>query len=189
MPTTSPLPSLKIGLRRADVGAFWVLLTSVVSLALVVVASALGAHTPWAWGLAGLCLALPRLVWSPWFEMGVRAWNKGVSLSLPVLRAYVLRVCYYLLFGPLSRGGAGLGLALATSEASRWIPRERHDASFGDRDRVSSAGGWWGRELLNGAKNPGKAWTVCLLPVVMLLLVLRDEAQESAVPSNTYTLY
>jgi hypothetical protein len=163
VPSTSPL-SLTVAFRRAEMKAFWILTTAMLSVALGLASAALGVRAPWAWGAVGLCLPLPGLVWPQWFEIGIRAWNKGVRVSAALLRTYVLKVCYYLLFGAASRTGSSLDLVLGKDEVSRWIPRARHDPT------------------------PG-AWTVCLRPVLLLLLLLRDEAQESAPPTSTYTLY
>jgi hypothetical protein len=101
----------------------------------------------------------------------------------------VLKVSFYVLFGALGRTGSSLDIAARTSEVSRWIPRSPYDPATGERGPLADAGGWWGEGLLAFARRPGKTWVVCLLPVVWLLIVLRDERQESAPPSGTYTLY
>jgi hypothetical protein len=181
---------LTIECRRADIRAFWIITTAVLALALGLVSDLLGARAPWAWGVASMGLLLPGLVWRPWFEMAVRAWNKGVRRCAVTLRAYVLKVGYYLLFAAVGRTGSSLDLVLRDPEISRWIPRTRHQSAFGDCDRLTAApDGWWGRELLVSARRAGSGWQVCLLPVVLLLLAWREEGQESAVPSSTYTLY
>ena len=103
-------------------------------------------------------LLLPGLVWRPWFEMAVRAWNKGVRRCAVTLRAYVLKVGYYLLFAAVGRTGSSLDLVLRDPEISRWIPRTRHQSAFGDCDRLTAApDGWWGRELLVSARRDGEA--------------------------------
>jgi hypothetical protein len=174
VPSTSALSSLIIAFRRAEIRAFWILTTAVCSLVLAVAAGALGAGAPWAWGVIGLGLPLPALIWPPWLEIGVGAWNKGVRLSTAMLRAYVLRVGYYLLFAAVARTGSSLDLPLGKADVSRWISRSRHELAFGDCDRMVAANGWWGRELLASIRRPGKAWQLCLLPVLLLLLVLRE---------------
>jgi hypothetical protein len=181
---------LTIECRRADIRAFWIITTAVLALALGLVSDLLGARAPWVWGVGSVGLLLPGLVWRPWFEMGVRAWNKAVRRCAVILRAYVLKVGYYLLFGAVGRTGSSLQLPLRDPETSRWIPRTRLQSAFGDCDRLTAApDGWWGSEWLASVRNPGKAWQMCLLPVLMLLRVLGDEGQESALPSSTYTLY
>jgi hypothetical protein len=179
---------LTISFRRAEMRALWLLATVTLGLILTAVSAALGAAGPWAWGVGALVVLLPGLVWPRWFEIGVSAWNKGVRLTTKLLRAYTLRVCYYFLFGPVSRAGSSLGLELGRTETSRWIPRARHEAAFDNRAPLESREGW-SRELLDLAGHPGKGWMVSLLPVVLLLHLLRGEEQKSAPPSSTYTLY
>jgi hypothetical protein len=178
-----------IALRRAEIRAFAILTTAALSLGLAFAAAAFGAPAPWAWGFLGVGLPLPALIWPRWLESGVRAWNKGVRLGTVILNAYVLRVGYYLLFAAVGRTGSSLDLELGNAGVSRWISRARHERAFGDRDRLTAADGRWVRELLASLRSRSKAWQVCLFPVLLLLLVLRDESQENALPSSTYTLY
>jgi hypothetical protein len=184
---------MMIGFRRAEMTAFWVLASAVSAAALGLAAWASGAPAPWAWAAAGLCVALPGLVWPIWFELGVRAWNKGVRVSAAALRSYVLKVCYYLLFGAVSRTGSSLDLKLGQSEVSRWIRRDSAPATNDHAPLAvragTRAGSPWFSELMQSSRVAGKAWTVFLMPVMLLLLVLRDEEQESAPPSSTYTLF
>jgi hypothetical protein len=185
---------LTIGLRRADMTAFWLLTSALSSIALALVATAVGAKAPWVWALAGLCPAVPGLVWPLWFEMGIRAWNKAARLTTAALRTYVLRVSYYLMFGAVSRTGSLLDLRLRQTELSRWIPRSRHDSTDGaqsrrDGDAANVGTGPLWLAVMRSARTGGKTWTLCLMPVMLLLLMVRDEAQESAPPSSTYTLF
>jgi hypothetical protein len=189
VPSTRSLSPLTIAFRRAEVRAFWIVTTAVLALALALVSGLSGARAPWAWGVGSVGLLLPGLVWRPWFEMGVRTWNRGVRRCAVILRAYVLKIGYYVLFAAVGRTGSSLNLELRDAEISRWIPRTRHQLAFGDCDRLAARDGWWGRQLLVSARRAGSGWQVCLLPVVLLLLVLREEGQESVLPSSTYTLY
>ena len=189
MPLTKPRPTLTVTFRRADIQAFWIVSTGVLALVLGLAARIFGVQSPWAWSVAALGLPLPGLIWPMWFELGIRAWNKLVLVCTVALRAYVLKVGYYLLFAAVGRTGSSLDLVLRKDEVSRWIPRARHELAFGNRHQQGTGEGWWGRELLTSARNPGNGWQVCLLPVVLLLMVLREEGQESALPSSTYTLY
>ena len=166
MPSTKGLV-LTISFRRAEVTAFWIVLTTTVSLTLAGSSAALGARLPALWGAAGLCILLPGMLWPAWFDWGVRGWNKGVKLSAAVLRRYVLRVYYYVMFAAVARGGASLELMLSDDERSRWIRRSA-SPSIGHMK-----GGWM----------------FALLPLTFLLLVLADDAQAAAPPSATYTLY
>jgi hypothetical protein len=179
---------LTISFRRAERRALWLVATVTLALVFIIAATAVGAAVPVAWGAAALVPVLPGLFWSRWFELGVSAWNKAVRLSTSLLRAYTLRVCYFFLFGPVSCAGSSLALELGRTESSRWIPRFRPEGAFDKGTPLETRDGWWS-ELLDVAARPGKGWMVCLLPVVLLLHLLRDEQQESAPPSSTYTLY
>lgn len=169
--------------------------TSVAALGLG--ATVLGSRAPWAWAVVGLVPALPGLIWPVWFELGIRAWNKGTRLTAAALRGYVLKIGYYLLFAAIGRTGSSLQLLRAQNEVSRWVPRNRDDPTVAHRGRLTVGGadpgsGGWGPglvELLRSSGGAGKAWTVCLMPMLLLLLVLRDEDQEHQPPSSTYTLY
>ncbi|MEP7308729.1 MAG: hypothetical protein ABJA98_24750 [Acidobacteriota bacterium] len=180
---------MTVSFRRADIRALWIITTAVFSLAVGLAADTFGAPMPWAWGVAALALPLPGLVWPPWFRLGVRVWNRCAESGAAVLRAYVLKVGYYLLFSGVGRTGSALDLDLRNGETSRWISRARHEQTFAGCNRPSAQGGWWGRELLASAGLRGNAWQVSLLPVMLLLMLLRKEGQESALPSSTYTLY
>jgi hypothetical protein len=186
---TKPLPLLTVAFRRADICAFWIVTTVVLSLVLGTAAYMFGAPMPSAWAIVALAAPLPGLVWRRWFELGVRVWNKVVLSSRAPLRAYVLKIGYYLLFAAVGRTGSSLDVARRGAEVSRWIGRPRQKPEAGDCHRSTAGDGWWGRELLASARRPGNAWQVCLLPIVLLLLVLRDDGYESALPSSTYTLY
>jgi hypothetical protein len=189
VPSTSSSSPLIIALRRADVRAFWVVTTAAVGAVLGVIALALGAGAPWVWALAALALPLPGLVWPEWLEIGVRSWNKAARTSMVVLREYTLRVGYFLLFAIVGRAGSGLEIGIRDRRPSEWISRGSHEAAFGKCDRLPALDEWAGREWLASLRKPGNAWQICLLPLVLLLLVLRQEGQESALPSGTYTLY
>lgn len=183
--TESPLT---ISFRRAEMRALWLVGTVTLALMLLMVSAALGAQRPLAWGAGAFVLVLPGLIWSRWFELGVRAWNRAVWLITYLLRAYTLRVCYYVLFATVGRAGSSLGLERAQTESTRWIPRARREGSFENRRLLEGRDGW-GRELLDLAGRPGKRWMISLLPVVALLYLLRDKQPENVVLSSTYTLY
>jgi hypothetical protein len=188
VPSTSARPSLTIAFRRAETAAFWIMTTALLAVALAVSAIAVGARAWWLWGAAGLLVVLPGLVWPKWFEMGIRGWNKGVKLVMAVLRAYVLRVCYYGQFGALSLTGSSLDLE-RSADVSRWVPRPRVVPAFSEAGPRTESGGWREHGLLRIARTPTKTWMISLLPALLLLRLLRDEGQESALPSSTYTLY
>lgn len=189
MPWTSALPPLQIGFRRAEIVAFWTVATAVFFLVLGLTAKTLGSTAPLSWAASGIVVLFPGIVWRPWFEFGVRGWNKVVRGLTAAMRAYVLKVCYYVVFNAVGQAGSALDLA-ARDDVSRWIRRnKRSGEGFGFLHRTGSAAGGHEQSLLALAGSPGRAWLVCLMPVVMLLMLLRDEAQDSSLPSSTYTLY
>jgi len=180
---------LIITFRRADVRAFWIVTTAALGAVLGLTALARGASAPWAWALTALVLPVPGF-WSEWWlEIGVRIWNKVARTSMAFLRGYTLRVGYFLLFAIVGRAGSGLEIGIRDGRRSEWISRGAHEAAFGKCDRLPAVDEWWGREWLASLRKPGNAWQICLLPLVLLLLVLRQEGQESALPAGTYTLY
>jgi hypothetical protein len=191
VPSTNVQPSLTIALRRAEIKAFWIVLVIFLSVALGLGSAALGARLPLIWAAAALIVLLPGLVWRQWFEMGVRGWNKGIRLAATAMRAYVMKVCYYLLFGLVSKTGSlSLDPVLGSPKASRWIPRARPLASPQDQGALAAGDESWGQGLFAFARtSPSKVWMITLLPVLLLLKVLRDEEQDSAPPLSTYTLY
>src|SRR6185369_8743688 len=108
---------------------------------------------------------LPGLAWPQWFAFGVSGWNKGVRLAAGALRSYVLKVCYYVLFGAVSWTGSSLDLALGTGTVSRWIPKGRHDSRSDDPERSAAGNEARSHGLLAALRNPGQgqaAWTVFL---------------------------
>ena len=150
-----------ISFRRAEVAAFWVVVTLLSTAGAAIGARAVGAS--WWWSVVGLTLLAPGLLSTRWFEFGVAVWNKVIGLAVPVLRSYVLAVCYYLLFGVIRYAGSSLALD-SNANRSGWVPR-------------------------SNAQPPARVWTACLWPVLLLLTVLGDDAQQSGPPSGTYTLY
>ena len=168
--------SLTFSYRRAEMTAFWGL--SVVSVAVVTAVSAwaIGAPEPWAWTLAGFCVLAPRLAWPRWYELGITAWNKGVRVIARGVRAYALKLSYYLLFVTVGRAGSSLDLFIQHHAGSRWIPRSPAP--------TQPLAGW--RRYTQRLEG---SWVLCLLPVLWLLRLLPDEGQESAPLRSTYTLY
>lgn len=167
--------------------AFWILTTTVLCLGIGVVSWALGVKASWGWAATGLTVLLPGAVWTPWFEIGIRAWNKGVRLTVPLVRAYVLKVSYWVLISSVGRASSTLDLSLGSTDRSRWIPRgPRRDEIGGDGPfpRHQPASG-----LVAWAWCRGKTWRLSLLPVMLLLTLLGDEAEQSGPPTGTYTLY
>jgi hypothetical protein len=157
-------PTLTLSFRRAEVTGFWIVAVAAAIATAALIARALDASMLWA--TSGVLILAPRVVSRYWFAFGIVAWNRLVSSSLPPLRSYVLKVCYYVMFGVMRFAGSSLEQPFAYREApaaSRWLRR--------------------GENL-----RPGR-WTVWLQPVLVLLTVLGDQRPQSGPPSGTYTLY
>jgi hypothetical protein len=168
--------SLTFSYRRAETTAFWGMCVVCVSFVAALTAWAIGAREPLAWAFSGLCMLIPRLVWRRWYELGITAWNRGVRLLARGLRAYTLKVSYYLLFVAVGGAGSSLDVVLHDKSASRWIPRSvpATQPLAGSRSH---------------ARHLEGAWVLCLLPVLWLLRLLPDDGEESAPLRSTYTLY
>jgi hypothetical protein len=178
------LDSLSIGFRRAQIGAFWILTTVTLAGIAGGAAWALGARVPWAWAAASLCTLLPGVVWTQWFEFGVRGWNKATRVTVPALRTYVLKVSYYVLIGSIGRAGSSLDLRRGNPAPSRWLPRRSRNLEG------SGVGASHERHGLTAwVRRREDVWMLCLVPVLFLLTVLGDEREQSGPPSGTYTLY
>jgi hypothetical protein len=184
------IPNLTVSYRRAEVAGFWILGTVVVWLSIGLAAAAVGAPAPWAWGTAAaLALVLPGLVWHPWFETGVWAWNGSVRRLAGVLRTCVLAAGYFILFAAVGRAASSRDQARPRPDSSGWLART---PGLFLADRVGSRapenpGSDQGLSAF--ARQPGNRWAVTLIPIVFLLTLLRDDEQQGAVQGSTYTLY
>ena len=190
MRSTDSAHSLTIEFRRASVVAFWVLGVATVFLAVGAARTAMGATAPWqlgAWIVAALLL--PGLVWRPWFEKGIWAWNGSMRILALLLSKYILRVSYFLLLAPLGVSYSSLDLSSPLPHRSRWIERRRGSDGPASARQASAYQPGLRHGLDAFVRTPGNRWAVSLLPLVFLLALLRDERQEATPPANTYTLY
>jgi len=103
----------------------------------------------------------------------------------PALRAYVLRVTYGLLIAAVGRTGSSFHAATPDGQRSMWMPRSAGISHEADARRALLEDASWYR----AAARASGSWTMCLLPVVLLLRVLKTEELEDTPPSATYTLY
>jgi hypothetical protein len=183
MPSTSRRAPLTISFRRAEVTAFWTFATVLIAAAVAIAARLAGARAPWMWMVAAILAPAPGLLWSSWFVLGVRAWNKGARFTASALRAYVLCVSYYVLFGSVGAAGSSLALDCDDVKQSRWLP---HRISEPSSDRSWTAP--W-RAVTASARRRGSGWMLMVLPMVLLLRLLGDEETTVSPSSSTYTLY
>jgi len=180
---------MTLGLRRAEVAAFWIVFTTSLMTAIGLLVWALGLNWPAVWALAGLLILLPRLFRSDWLELGVRGWNKGAGSIATMLRGYVLRVCYFLFLAVTSSSGSELRRGPGVLGESGWVPRPLRDLPMDVITLRASELELRMRDLPGGGVKGANAWMVLLKPFVVLLRLLRAEARDSAPPSSTYTLY
>lgn len=171
---TSLVPRLALRCRRAEVRAFWLVIVVLGAVTGALAGAAAGAPVPSVWsGTAALALLIPRLVFAPWFELGVRAWNKGVRLCSAPVRSYVLFVTYYVLVVPASWTGSTL-------------------------DKGGRPSGWiaWPPETVVHSETPGPGtlpasswWAVALGPSRWLLSLFAEDRAADRPISSSYTLY
>ncbi len=189
MPSIDSLPPITLRFRRADVIAFWILATSMVAFVIWVTAAWLEVRRGWAFGLAGAGVALaPGLFLGTWYEAGIEAWNRIAHFMTRVARKYALIITYYVLFTALGRAGSSLDIATRPPRHSKWLPlpNENQRAAVGD---VPSATSEEYQSLWRWSRTGRRRWVWCLMPVMALLLLLKEAEQDIAPPSSTYTLY
>ena len=184
------MTALSLSYRRAEVRAFWILATTVLLLVSAAVALVLGARVPWLWGASVPLMAmLPGLFWPRWFEAAVTFWNKVVRRVSRIVRAYVLTVCYYTVFAALGWNESSAAPTLPLSGQTWWTPRAAgvirpEGVSHSLKQTIR-----WYDGVVESARPRGNAWVLLLLPLIFLLIVLRDEEYAEALSSSTYTLY
>ena len=187
MSWTRPVPALTITFRRAESTAFWILTIALVSGGLSVLSAVSGAARPWVWAAGGLLALAPALLWPQFLDIGIRAWNKGMRLCAAALRVYALWISYYLLFGSVSRVGSSLHVGPSGSTASQWISRTQFGPPL--RERAMSSNAELQQGLLAFARTSGRLWSLCLLPLMLLLTLLAEEVEPTMPSSSSYTLY
>jgi hypothetical protein len=176
---------LRIEYRRANVAAFWLVGSATLFLIVGMAASALGSAAPWSIAASiVVALVLPGLAWRSWFERGVWLWNGCVRRLVAALCAYILRVTYVLLLGPLGASRPSLDLGRSQVDPSGWTERRYIKDSQGPGSQEAAR-----HDLAAFVQMPGNRWATVLFPLVLLLAMLRDTNQEATPPGSTYTLY
>ena len=192
MPSTNTAPSLRLTFRRAERIAFWFLAAALLDMVVWVLAVLAGAQRPWLWGaVAAIAVLAPGALTSQYFDLGIRAWNKLMRVLTPVLRAYVLRVMYFLLIvvgltassfhvtHPGVRRSAHPGV-----RRSMWVLRNDGAPGVGQREA------WLQEAPSYRAAAARVQWIVFMVPAVSLVKVLGSkELKGETPPSATYTLY
>jgi hypothetical protein len=182
--------TLPQGYRRSVLRSFWASISIWAGVSTASLAFGLGWPAPLAWGVAGAAI-VGTLVFS--HEHVVRrlhgAWNNRVVR--PVARwcvQYLLRLCFFVVF--VAAGRAGSRMILAAGDPGGWTARQRaadRDASPLDVGASAARGGWM-RSYVRWAAHSGNAWSISLLPLLLLIRLLAAE-QESAATPSIYTLF
>lgn len=183
MPSTDTAPSLRLTFRRAEKIGFWLLAAALLDVVVWVLAVLAGAQRPWLWGAAAALVALaPGSLTSEYFDLGIRAWNKLMRVLTPVLRAYVLRVMYFVLI-VVGLTASSFHVAHPGVRRSMWVLRNDGAPDAGEREAsLEDAPSY-------RAAAARVQWVVFVLPAVALVKVLRDKELKDTPPSATYTLY
>jgi hypothetical protein len=182
--------TLPQGYRRSVLRSFWASISVGAGVSIAFLAAGCGWPAPLAWGGAGAAI-VGTLVLS--HEHVVRrlhgAWNNRVVR--PVARwcvQYLLRLCFFIVF--VAAGRAGSRMVLTTGGAGGWKTRQVAAERGGSwLDAAASAPpGSWTRSYIRWAVGSGNAWSISLLPFLLLVRLLAAE-EESAATANIYTLF
>jgi hypothetical protein len=176
--------------RRSVLRSFWASISIGAGVSTASFAFGLGWPAPLAWGVAAAAI-VGTLVFS--HEHVVRrlhgAWNNRVVR--PVARwcvRYLLRLCFFVVF--VAAGRAGSRMILASGGPGGWTPRQLvADREAFSRDLAGSAApGGWMRSYVRWAARSGNAWSISLVPFLLLIRLLAAE-QESVATPGIYTLF
>jgi hypothetical protein len=181
--------------RQASLRAF-AAAVGLLAAAAACVASALAGASPVvaatvalaaAAAVAGPGLAVPNSVGWPY-----RAWNRAAREYATLARRAVVLVAFAVV-AAAALIGSTVRLARPADGESLWEPRDTQRAStYASLDACRerpAAGGWMA--ILGGwaVSAPRNAWTLALLPFVLLLDVLRTGDEDPSPPPGIYTLY
>jgi hypothetical protein len=141
----------------------------------------------WA-AAAAAVLIVPGLFWHPWFDCGVWLWNGVVGRVAMIMRYWTLAVCYYVLFPAVGLTGSTFS-RVSRGHGSSWQPRSLQTSRHDTIGAASDDAGEPDLGLTAFCRARGNGWALTLRPIAMVLLLLREERQDHAVPGSTYTLY
>jgi hypothetical protein len=182
--------SLRIPFRRAYIAGFWITLFSVVAISVGALSAAMQMAWWWAWGVGtGSCLVVAGFLWKPWFEYGVKAWNRGTPILTAILRSVVVRLCFCLIFAVGAPSGSALRIASVQGSKSMWHALALASYRLELAGSGTTTGGGWLSELLTFARRPGNRWMLLLVPFLFTLVLLGDEQKRTVPPTSTYTLF
>jgi len=182
------MTSLRIPFRRAYIEGFWITVCGIVAVSVGVLSAAMQMAWWWAWGFGtASCLIVAGFLWKPWFEFGVKAWNRAAPILTAFLRSVVMKLCFFLISVFGSPPGSLLRTGSLQSSESMW--HALAPASYRLKSAGTETGTGWFSELLTLSRRPGNRWMFLLLPFLVALVLLGDDPKPSLPPSGTYTLY
>jgi hypothetical protein len=112
------------------------------------------------------------------------AWNNRLARPLAGwAKRYVVWVCYFIVFVAVGRAGSRLELL-----RGGWASRPEVSASPTGRAFATPHALGWVRRYTAWALQSGNAWSLALLPFLLLIRLLSDQ-EEPAFASNIYTLF
>ena len=180
--------------RRTWLRSFWGVFVLYCGILCGFMLSSFGVSFPYGWaavltmvlGMLGFCW--PQLVVKPY-----RLWNSLMSYMRQGIRWAILGICYYVIIVAVGRTGSSLQLARPTATDSLWRPRSTLASYAYAHPYVPpmpcSAYQGWLRTYLTWAKGPQNMWTICLLPLLLLLAVVGLNRATKQIPANIYTLF
>jgi hypothetical protein len=181
--------TLTLPRRRAYCFVFWLLMLSGWLLITAGIALTQARIEPILWGSAvAFALVVPGLVYPAWYDLAVGAWNRIVRAFAGRLRALTLRLSFYIVFPLLHRQGSSLTLTRPSDvDGTRTMWRTRAD-THPTRQPPGAREGWLS-DVMRHARETGNSRMLALLPMLLTLMLLSDEAEPAPPPTSTYTLY
>jgi hypothetical protein len=102
-----------------------------------------------------------------------------------------MRLCFYITFPLLNRSGTYMDLIPPGSNGGKAVKSTWHIHSDSAQRAMREAvrGEAWLSDLTKHARTTGNWWLLSLVPLIFTLSLIGEEAQDTAPPTSTYTLY
>lgn len=121
-----------------------------------------------------------------------RAYNKSVRLFSSAARAWILAVCYFVIFRVVACAGNRFNLASPRDGQSSWIAADSRIDSLSPVFGPSAGTGntAWIESYWRWCTEPPNGWAVFLIPYMFALsLCNASEKEPENLPTSIYTLY
>ena len=181
--------------RRATVRSFWLVISSFVGFTLMILATVCGWSSPIAIGLlSATVLGLLVFMQERLIRCIYEAWNPRLVYPYADIAQRILsRICYFVVFATVGRGGSKLVLTACPHLSSLWTNSSSQAWAdpTGDRSKSGRSGRTrleWVRGYISWSIHSGNAWALSLLPFLAILRFC-SVPQQRAVQSNIYTLF